>query len=222
MLLILTRSFFMTWNSSQTPLICDRLAGHLSRLRLNLDAVVEQVREAVANAVGRTVAGAVGEAVYDALLTHDGQSRSLLRSTTRYLTASPSGRERDDSAWGRDADGSPWHDPYAYDDDLSSFDDPEPDDVPSPPDEPRRGRGGRAVAVGLQATAWWLRRRPDPIALRAALAVGAVAGLAVLVGPGSVAADLLASALALVYVLDLVRLASRLLERNVSPGRTAW
>ena len=46
----------MTWDSSRTGFVRGKLARHLGRLQQHLDAVGEQVREAVATAVGRTVA----------------------------------------------------------------------------------------------------------------------------------------------------------------------
>jgi hypothetical protein len=120
----------------------------------------------------------------------------------------------------RDARSSPWRDPYAYDtydDPRYDDDDAEPEDRSSLRDEPRALRWRRAMAAGLQAAAWWLRRRPGSVSLWAALAVGSVAGLAVLVGHVSGIASLLMSALGLAYLFDLVRSASSLLGRDITP-----
>jgi hypothetical protein len=68
------------------------------------------------------------------------------------------------------------------------------------------------MAAGLQAAAWWLRRHPGQVSLVAALAVGTVAGLAVLAGHASGLATLVMSALGLAYLVDLVCLSSDLLD----------
>jgi hypothetical protein len=187
---------FMTWDSSRSWPVRGKLARHLGRLQQHLDSVGEQVREAVATAVGRTVAEAIGEAVFDALAPY----------------ADPSGREsRYSPNWRRAGEPSP----YAY----QSYDDPRYDDDDddsecrsSLGDEPRSRRWRRALAAGLQAAAWWLRRHPGQVSLAAALAVGTVAGLAVLAGHVSGIATLVMSALGLAYLLDLVRLSRSLLD----------
>lgn len=208
----------MTWNSAPTPTLRGRLARHLGRLQQNLDAVSEQVREAVAHAVGRTMAEAIGEAVYEALCPGDVPSRPLPRSSSYSGQTATPRREWDEPAWRRDADSSPWRDPYHYDDyDDPHCDDPEPEHTSSSQDEPRAGRWGRAVAAGLQASAWWLRRHPGEVSLLAVLGVGAVAGFAVLAGHASGIAGLMASALGLAYLLDLMRSASSLFCRDVTP-----
>jgi hypothetical protein len=69
----------------------------------------------------------------------------------------------------------------------------------------------------LQAAAWWLRRHPGPVSLFSALAVGSVAGLAGEHGHVSGVAGLMASALGLAYLLDLMWSASSLLGRDVTP-----
>ena len=85
--------------------------------------------------------------------------------------------------------------------------------------EQRSQRWHEALAVGVQAAAWWLRRQRGPVSLLTALTVGTIAGLAILVGPAGNAANLVASALGLAYLLDLMRSASSLLAANISP---AW
>ena len=206
----------MTWDTSPTPPLRGRLARHLGRLQQSLDVVGEQVRQAVASAVGRTMAEAIGEAVYEALRPRAGPSYPQTHSS-RYADRSATGRgEWDEPAWRREAGSSSWRDAYGYDndDDPRYDDDSEPEDASSPYNQLRARRWGRAVAAGLHAAAWWLRRYPGQVSLLAALAVGTVVGLTVLAGPVSGIAGLVASALGLAYLLELVRSASMLLGRN--------
>jgi len=209
----------MSWDSSRSWPVRGKLARHLGRLQQHLDAVGEQVREAVANAVGRTVAEAVGEAVYAALAPYAAPSDPESRSYGRF-TDPPSRTRQDwnDPAWRRDVGSSSWHDPYAYDtydDPRYDDDDVEPEDRSFLRDEPRALRWRRPMAAGLQAAAWWLRRHPGQVSLAAALAVGAVAGLAVLAGHASGVASVVMSALGLAYLLDLMRSASALFGRSI-------
>jgi hypothetical protein len=200
----------MTWDSSRSWPVRGKLARHLGRLQQHLDTVGEQVREAVATAVGRTVAEAVGEAVFDALTPYLDPSGAESRSYSRYADH-PSRTQQDwnDPAWRRDAGSSHWRDPYAYD---SYGDDGEAEYRSSLRNEPSVRRWHRAIAAGLQAAAWWLRRHPGQVSLAAALTVGTVAGLAVLASHISGIATLVMSALGLAYLLDLVRLSSSLLD----------
>jgi hypothetical protein len=202
----------MTRDSSRSWPVRGKLARHLGRLQQHLDSVGEQVREAVATAVGRTVAEAVGEAVYDALVPYRDPSGPESRYYSRY-TDHPSRPPQDwnDPAWRHAGEPSPWRDRYDPHGD-SGYDDDEPEDRPSCRAAPRARRWRRAMAAGLQAAAWWLRRHPGQVSLMAALAVGTVAGLAVLAGHVSSIATLVMSALGLAYLLDLVRLSSALLD----------
>ncbi len=200
----------MTWDSSRNWPVRGKLARHLGRLQQHLDAVGEQVREAVATAVGRTVAEAIGEAVFDALAPYATPSGAESRYSSRYAErSSRTQQDWDDPTWRRDAGSSHWRDPYAYD---SYDDDADSEYRSSPRDEPRSQRWHRAMAAGLQAAAWWLRRHPGQVSLMAALTVGTVAGLAVLAGHFSGIATLVMSALGLAYLLDLVRLSNSLLD----------
>jgi hypothetical protein len=172
------------------------------------------VREAVSNAVGSTVAEAVGEAVYEALAPYADLSEPESRHYSRYTDRSPqAGQDWNDPAWGRTGDRSPWRDPYGNDnyDDPRYDDDDESENRSSLSNEPRVRRWRQAMAAGLQAAAWWLRRHPGQVSLVAALAVGSVAGLAVLAGSVGGIATWVMSALGLAYLLDLVRLSSALL-----------
>ncbi len=206
----------MSWDSSPTPPLRGRLARHLGRLQQSLDVVGEQVRQAVASAVGRTMAEAVGEAVYEALRPRAGSSYPQPRSSWYSDHSAMGRRDWDEPAWRREADHSSWRD--AYDDDYEDprYDDGDSErDHRSSPHDPLRARHwGRAVAAGLHAAAWWLRQHPGQVSLLAALTVCAVVGLTVLAGPVSGIAGLVASALGLAYLLDLVRSASTLLRRD--------
>jgi hypothetical protein len=156
------------------------------------------------------MASAIGEAVYEALRPRAGPAGHQPRSSSWYAGRAAAGwREWDEPAW-RQAGASPWRDAYGYDE----GDDRESEDLPSADRASRAERWGRAVAAGLHAAAWWLQRHPGQVSLRAVLTVGTVVGLAVLVGHASGVAGLVASALALAYLLELVRSASTLLRRN--------
>lgn len=208
----------MTGDSSPPP-VRGRLARHLGRLQQSLDVVGEQVRPAVASAVGRTMAEAIGEAVYEALRPRAGPSSPQPRSCWYSDRSATGRRDWDELAWRREADSPSWRDAHDYDDydDPPYDDDAEPDDTSSSHDPLRARRWGRAVAAGLHAAAWWLRRHPGQVSLLAALTVGAVVGLTVLAGPVRGIAGRVTSALGLAYLLDLVRSASTLLRRNSTP-----
>ena len=119
-----------------------------------------------------------------------------------------------DPARTRDAGSPNWRDPFAYDayDDSRYEHDAESEYRSSLRDEPRARRWLRAIAAGLQAAAWWLRRHAGEVSLMVALAVGTVAGLAVLASHVSAVATLVMSALGLAYLLDVARLSSALLD----------
>ncbi len=210
----------MSWDTSPTPPLRGRLARHLGRLQQSLDVVGEQVRQAVASAVGRTMAEAVGEAVYEALRPRAGPSTARPRSSWYSDHSGSTRRDWDEPAWRREADSSSWRDAYGYDDYADPHyddDDSEQEDASSPHGQLRARRWGRAVAAGLHAAAWWLRRHPGQVSLMAALTVGTVVGLAALAGYVSGIAGLVASALGLAYLLDLVRSAGSLFGRADTP-----
>ena len=92
------------------------------------------------------------------------------------------------------------YDPYDGPERERDYLDEESDEDPAPecPSEPPpAGAWSRAVAVGCQAAAWWLRRHPGPLALLAAAGVGLAAGVAALVGGPLVARGSAAAAAAL-------------------------
>jgi len=130
-------------------------------------------------------------------------------------------REWDEPAWRREADSSSWRDSYGYDgyDDDLHYDDHDSgqDNTSSPHQQVRARRWGRAMVAGLHAAAWRLRRHPGQVSLLVALSVGAVVGLTPHAGQVSGIAGLVASALGLAYLLDLVRSTSTLLKRDSTP-----
>src|SRR5262245_52469218 len=132
------------------------LGPHLAGLRDTLEGLAERLRAAVAGAVGGAVAGAVREAVH-ALLAERGR-RDPAPLALDYEDPEPRA-----PSWGRRDEQQPWRRPAAsreeggFDDD---FDCEEQASPPKPDPEPaRRLRWCAAVAAGLQAAAWWLRRK---------------------------------------------------------------
>ena len=198
-------------SSFQPPPGRGGLPRHLGRLRLALETLLARLRGSVADAVGRTAADALGEAVQAALGGAD--------ATPHYLTASPSGRpgrsffdERDEPPWSRPGSslgrGDRLYDERFDRDDPYErrFDDdePDPDELPEQEDASEQARW-RALAIGLQATAWWWARQPGQTSVLAALAVGLAVGLATLGGSAALGtAAVVTSGLVLLYLADLI------------------
>ena len=188
------------------------LPRHLSRLRLALEALLARLRGSVADAVGRTAADALGEAVQAALGGADATPASLTVSPS-----SGSGRsffdEREEPPWSRQTPGRGrgdrlYDDRFDRDDPYERrFDDDEPDPDDMPAERPDAGEEAwwRALAVSLQAAAWWWARQPGRASALAALAVGLAAGMATLGGGAALGtAAVLTSGLALLYLADLI------------------
>jgi hypothetical protein len=186
--------------------------GHVRRLRLALARLAAEVRAAVARAVGR----ATGDAVHDAL-------RIILNGPPARHAPARDPPEDAEGVWGQPRrprwPTEPYHeryDPYEVPQREPDYLDNEPDEdlATAGPSEapPQAGAWSRAVAVGCQAAAWWLRRHPGPLSLLVAAGVGVAAGLAALVGGpfvagGSAAA---AAALAALALADAARSAADL------------
>jgi hypothetical protein len=146
------------------------LARHFSRLRRSLEALYDRLREAIAVAVARAAEDAVREAVSGLLA--DTPPLSPPDYATRNFPSAAGWREPDDV----DKELRRWeenlNDDYAAA--ASSEAGPRvPADEPSP--EPTRLR--RALAEGLQAASWWLRRG-GRFPVLTALGAGAVVVLA--------------------------------------------
>jgi hypothetical protein len=186
------------------------LGVHLVRLRLSFDTLAEQVREAIARAIGRTVAEAVSEAVH-AALAEPALLPAPFRSSGR---PPPLWDGSDDRPWSGERDDLYESGRYADDDRLAddSLDDEERHDLQTPP-TPRPSLVRRALAVGCRAAAYWLDRHPGRFSLAAAVGVGVIAGVAVLMTAPSFAgaSGVAASALGLLALLDAVRSGTALL-----------
>jgi hypothetical protein len=150
------------------------LSVHLDHLRRTLEALGQQLREALARAVAPTVEGAVREAVHTAL--DDPPPDQRLTGRSAWLT------QRNPDLWEQSDDPA-----------LDDLDDrwPEEEDDPrrpapgASPAEPRSARCARALAVGCQAAAWWFCRQAGRCSTVAALGVGlAATGAAYAAGNG--------------------------------------
>jgi len=202
----------MYTSSFQLPPARGGLPRHLRRLHLALEALTARLRGSVADAVGRTAADALGEAVQAALGGTEAPPHSL--------TVSSGGRadrpffdEPEEPPWSRQASGPgrgerlsderfDRDDPYER---RFHDDEPDPDERSDEQLEASEQAGWRALAIGLQAAAWWWARQPGRTSVLAALAVGLAAGLATLGGSAALGtAAVVTSGLALLYLADLV------------------
>jgi hypothetical protein len=187
------------------------LGGHLTRLRHSFDTLTDQVREAIARAIGRTVAEVVSEAIRAALA----EPAFLPAPSRPSARPPPLWNDPDDRSWPVDRDdlyeSGRYRDRYADDDRLVDDEDLADDD----PSEatPRPSLVRRALAAGCRAAAYWLERHPGRFSLAAAVGVGVIAGVAVLMtGPLLAGASgVAASALGLLALLDAVRSGTALL-----------
>ena len=168
------------------------LGRHLGRLNRALSSLGDRIREAVSAAVGSSVDGAVREAVRGLL---DGPASPPLRPPRR---GPPSAQtplwDRSDEYGGPPERpyGEPWQDdPYE-----GSYRGWEAGDSGEEPEPPRPSRWPAALAAGLQAAAWWLRRAARPTLLTAAGA-GLLAALTAWAWGPLALAGLAGSALAL-------------------------
>jgi hypothetical protein len=171
---------------------------HLERLRRSLDLVGERLQESIADVVGRSMAEGVSEAVRRALATSASPVRPLTSSRDHDYRPATSWRQEPERPWWRD-DEEP---------DAGYPDEPDNLEDSLETSDARHGMGterwARAVATALQAAAWWLRRNPERASVLAAFVVGLTAGLVHLVAAASVA-GLVASAIGLVHLADLMR-----------------
>lgn len=184
------------------------LTERLDRLRQGLQGLGERLREGLARLVGDAVAGATRD-VLRALLGGNGPAPEG-HSDQHPLPPYRRGATSWDNAAGRAH--TPWPDDWLdgpevglADEEVDQEDEPCPHAGPPPRGEgPRQARWGQALAVGCQATAWWLRHRTGRRAVLAGLAVGLASALAVYLG-GALAlagASLAASALTLLALSD--------------------
>jgi hypothetical protein len=156
------------------------LARHFQRLRRSLEALYDRLREAIAVAVARAAEDAVREGVH-ALLA-DTPPLSPPDYPHRNFAPSPA-----------------WRDPNDPDEELRRWEENLDNDYPAasrgdvgargPADEPsvEPTRLRRALAEGLQAASWWLRRG-GRFPVLTALSAGLVVVLASYIG-GPLAGD---------------------------------
>jgi hypothetical protein len=188
------------------------LTVHLNRLGDTLLGLTERVRASVAQAVSQAVAGAVHEAVGVALA----QARAGPAPPRHAppLRAPPPGLwhgyGRPDPEEEYDPDGLLLEDwsREEPDDWRGEEEDDERPPTPAPSISPRRARLHSALAVGCQASAWWLHRALGRCATLAALGVGAVCtGATYLMGAG-----LALPVLSVVALVDAVQSGAALLS----------
>ncbi len=180
------------------------LAGHVGRLHDTLEILRERLREAVARAVGQAAAGAAQDAVQSLLA--ESAAQRIPPDDPYYPRPSSAGwydpDRRRSPSWDDDSD-----DPYRRRQD-DEYEERPSDGGDSPAPSPSAGRRwGLALAVGCQATAWWLRREAGRFTTLKALGVGLASALAAYVaGPALWAgAGLAGSALALAALSDAAR-----------------
>jgi hypothetical protein len=162
------------------------LKDRLERLHATLDGLGERLRDGIARAVSQAVSAAVHDAIH--ALLGDGQQYQ----PTPEPTAWPSPhlrRQWDDGPkerWPGDYEGDGWEDePYYADAGL-------PERVREPPAHPasqQKPSWRTALSLGLQATAWCLRRSKGRLGAHAAFAIGLVTFVATFgLGPVTLAA----------------------------------
>jgi hypothetical protein len=155
------------------------LGKHIDRLRDAFDELHERLHEAVARAVGQSVAGAVHEAVHAALaeVAHRPSSPASYQDTPYYRQSHGlfGQDEPDDGRY--DVEPDAWYD-----------EGPEEDD---PPEPTRTTRWRRALALGCNSMAWYLRRQATRCSALATVGVGLLSAAAAYVfGPGQMTAAL--------------------------------
>jgi hypothetical protein len=142
------------------------LARHFGRLRRSLEALYDRLREAIAVAVARAAEDAVREAVSGFLA----DTPPLSPPDYPHRNSAPSGVWRDPND--PDEEFRRWQESLDDDDETAARSETQPlGETGEPSPEPTRLR--RALAEGLQATSWWLRRG-DHFSVLTALGAGLV------------------------------------------------
>jgi hypothetical protein len=156
------------------------LAGRLDRLRLTFEHLREQLRDAISQQIGQTVAGAVRDAVHQLL------AETPFRQETAPAWRSHHSSSSRDPMWDDDSDDAWAERRERWDDDA-----PVPtrhEVAPIVDEEAAHANLNRAVMVGCEAAAWWLRQRWGRLPLVTAVLIGALAAAVSHVGgPLSVA-----------------------------------
>ena len=185
------------------------LSAQVRRLRVNLERLAAQVREAVA----RTVSQAVAEAAHEAL-------QIVLEGPPAASGPWQSRPEEFGRPWGTEADdrrGKPSRKPRTLYESFTEDNEPEqeidPEDRDVSEDAPasaRPRRWSRALTVGCQAAAWWLRRHPGRLSGLTATGIGVAAGLVALLASPLLAnaGTVAATALSVLALADAARSAA--------------
>jgi hypothetical protein len=148
---------------------------HLARLQEALGGLTEQTRDALARTLADAAADLVGQAVRAALgAPGDGPAFDPWRDRRR-ATSSPVT--------------DPYEELYGFGPEDRWYRDQSPSPAaPRPPEGDAVEVWPAALALGLRAAAWWLRRRTGRSPLLAALALGTMAAaLAAAGGPAALA-----------------------------------
>jgi len=170
------------------------LSSRLDRLRLTFDNLHEQVRDAVSHQIGHTVAGAVREAVHY-LLEQAPTSREQPAWRSQTATSrNPMWEDEDADPWANREERWRSRDQTPSVDEVDSY----------PVTEPARANLNRAVLVGCEAAAYWLRQRWGQLPLLAAFLIGSLAAALTYVG-GPLAAAGVAVAGSAVSLMTLTK-----------------
>jgi hypothetical protein len=177
------------------------LKDRLERLHATLDGLGERLRDGIARAVSQAVSCAVHDAIHS--LFGDGQQHRPIPDPTAW--PSPHLRRQWDEGpeerWLGDYEGDGWDDEPYY------AEPGHPEQIREPPPEPatqQKPSWRNALAFGLQATAWCLRRSKGRLGAHAAFAIGLVTFVVTFgLGPAALAAvGLTASTLGLLSLSE--------------------
>jgi hypothetical protein len=178
-----------------------RLTGRLltdqaRRLRANLEHLAQQVREAVARIVSQSIAEATHEALQ---LVLEGPPESTGTWSPRYEERRRSWDETSSSPrrWPSESSHTSYGSSDAECDWSDEQDRSESAQANASAANPPARRWARAVTVGCQAAAWWLRRHPGRFSGVVAMGIGLAAGVVALLASPVLASAGTAAAMAL-------------------------
>ena len=149
---------------------CRWLVRHLNRLRRTLEGLYDRLREAIAVAVARAAEDAVREGVHALLM--DTPPLSPPDYPRSHFTPSSGWRDTDDEY----DELHRWEENQDYEQEPRGRGEPSAQ-VPTDEQVPETTRLRRALAEGLQAASWWLRRG-EHFSVLTALGAGLVVVLA--------------------------------------------
>jgi hypothetical protein len=172
------------------------LTAQARRLRANLEHLAQQVREAVA----RTVSQSIAEATHEALqLVLEGPPESSGTWSPRYEERRRSWDETSPTPrrWPSESSYAGYGSSDAEYDWSDEHDRSESAQPTEPDSNPPARRWARAVTVGCQAAAWWLRRHQGRFSGVVATGIGVAAGVVALLASPVLASAGTAAATAL-------------------------